>query len=102
MSTTDSNTITKESTEIKEEHPPMYACVLLNDDYTSFEFVIMLLMQVFNKTEEQAVALTVKIHHEDEGVAGVYPLQIAEFKRKKAMQLALEEDHPLQCILRKA
>lgn len=102
-----SNTAPSQDTEVLEkteeqiEEPPMYACVLLNDDYTTMEFVIEALMSVFNKTLEEAVQLTIKIHHEDEGVAGIFPKQIAEFKQKKVMDLAYQEDHPLKCILRK-
>lgn len=89
-----------EREETQSEEPPMYACVLLNDDYTTFEFVVEVLMTVFNKSIEESILLTKKIHHEGEGVAGIYPKQIAEFKQKKAMHLAQEEDHPLQCIIR--
>lgn len=89
-----------EKEETKSEEPPLYACVLKNDDYTTFEFVMEILMNVFNKSEGDAAELTVRIHEKGEGAAGIYPKEIATFKQQKVMDLAFKADYPLECVVR--
>jgi len=87
--------ITKE--EVKE--PPMYKVLLHNDDYTTMEFVIEVLMQVFAKTLEAATEIMLNVHHKGIGVCGVYPLEIAETKVETVHSLAKERGFPLRCTL---
>lgn len=95
----DTNVLEKQKTALRPEKPPKFKVLLLNDDYTPFEFVIEILMEHFNKTVEQAVELAGKIHEEGKGVCGVFIKDIAELKQTKVMQAAFRENHPLQCVL---
>jgi ATP-dependent Clp protease adaptor protein ClpS len=82
------------STRIKE--PPKYKVILLNDDYTPVDFVITLLMAVFKHDEGSAARVTLKIHNEGSGVAGVYTYEIAEQKAMDATMISRNNNHPLQ------
>jgi len=77
--------------------PPMYRCILHNDDYTTMEFVVWVLQVVFHKSESEATHLMLAIHHKGQGVAGVFTRDIAETKAAQAMSLAEENGMPLQC-----
>ena len=81
------------ATRIKE--PSQYKVILLNDDYTPMEFVIILLMSVFKHSQEAATDITMQIHNEGAGVAGIYNFEIAEQKAMDATQLARTASHPL-------
>ena len=65
------------------------------------EFVVHVVQEVFNKSHDEATRLMLKIHTEGMGVCGMYPLEIAETKMNKVLNLAKEEEHPLQCIIEK-
>lgn len=97
MASTRSSVLEKERTAHQLEEPPMYKVVMYNDDFTPFDFVILVAQHVFGKTEEQAAELAARIHVEGKGVCGIYPKDIAEFKQKKAMGMARAEEHPLEC-----
>lgn len=75
--------------------PPMYAVIMYNDDYTPMDFVVMVLMEQFRKSEQQAVEIMLAIHHEGQGIAGIYPKDIAETKAQKANMMARKEGFPL-------
>jgi len=87
--------------KIKPKLPSLYKVVILNDDYTPMEFVVHVVQEVFNKSHDEATRLMLKIHTEGMGVCGMYPLEIAETKMNKVLNLAKEEQHPLQCIIEK-
>jgi ATP-dependent Clp protease adaptor protein ClpS len=87
--------------KIKPKLPSLYKVVILNDDYTPMEFVVHVVQKVFNKSHDEATRLMLKIHTEGMGVCGMYPLEIAETKMNKVLNLAKEEEHPLQCIIEK-
>ena len=87
--------------KIKPKLPSLYKVVILNDDYTPMEFVVHVVQEVFNKSHDEATRLMLKIHTEGMGVCGMYPLEIAETKMNKVLNLAKEEEHPLQCIIEK-
>jgi len=76
--------------------PKLYKVVLLNDDYTTFEFVIEILKSVFNKTEEEAINLTLKVDREGSAAVGVYPYEVAEMKVNKVHSLARSAGYPLR------
>ncbi len=75
---------------------PMFRVVLYNDDYTTFDFVISILMQVFRKSEQEAVRITMHVHQRGKGVAGTYPREIAEMKVREVHQLAEAAGYPLR------
>ncbi|MDP2962092.1 MAG: ATP-dependent Clp protease adapter ClpS [Sulfurimicrobium sp.] len=79
--------------------PPMYRVILLNDDYTPMEFVVIVLQQFFSKNREQATEIMLKVHREGRGVCGVYPKDIAATKVEQVVAFANEHQHPLQCVM---
>ena len=87
--------------KIKPKLPSLYKVLILNDDYTPMEFVVHVVQKVFNKSHDEATRLMLKIHTEGMGICGMYPLEIAETKMNKVLNLAKEEQHPLQCIIEK-
>jgi ATP-dependent Clp protease adaptor protein ClpS len=90
-------TITKSKEKL--EKPPLYKVLLHNDDYTTMEFVVFVLISVFNKSEEDAFVIMLKVHNEGIGIAGVYPYEIAETKAEKVMALARQNEYPLLCTV---
>jgi ATP-dependent Clp protease adaptor protein ClpS len=91
----DSVTLPKE----RVDKPKMYKCIFHNDDYTSMEFVVFLLTEIFKHTPASATRLMLTIHKAGAGVAGVYTYEVAETKLTKAMDLAREYGHPLQITM---
>ncbi len=81
----------------KIDKPRMYRVLLHNDDYTTMEFVVWVLREVFAMTGERATALMLAIHNTGKGVAGVYTRDIAETKAARVMELAEENGMPLLC-----
>lgn len=81
------------------QHPPKYAVVLLNDDYTTMEFVIEVLQRFFKKTGEEAMQIMLRVHQEGRGVAGVFSHDIAETKVFQVHQLAKSRGYPLHCVI---
>jgi ATP-dependent Clp protease adaptor protein ClpS len=84
----------------KLKMPSLYQVVLLNDDYTPMDFVVMLLTSYFHLNEESATQVMLQVHTEGSGVCGVYPKDIAETKADEVNECAVEYDHPLKCIVR--
>lgn len=81
------------------EEPPLYKVLLLNDDYTTMEFVVEVLMYVFHKSVEEATQIMLNVHQKGAGVCGFYPLEIAETKVDTVDALAREKGFPLKCTL---
>lgn len=77
----------------------MYQVVLLNDDYTPMEFVVMILQRIFGKTADVATRIMLKVHHEGRGVCGVYTRDIAATKVEMVLRTAHAHQHPLQCMM---
>ncbi len=77
--------------------PPKFAVYLLNDDYTTMEFVIEVLARFFKKNHEEAVKIMLKVHHEGRGVAGIFSREIAETKVDQVTEYAKTHSHPLMC-----
>ncbi len=82
--------------------PSLYQVVMLNDDYTPMEFVVMVLQQYFQRDLDTATQIMLKIHHEGRGVCGVYPKDIAATKVELVLTVARRDGHPLQCIMEAA
>ena len=82
--------------------PSLYQVVMLNDDYTPMEFVVMMLRQCFQRDADTATHIMLKIHHEGRGICGVYPKDVAATKVELVLTAARREGHPLQCIMEAA
>ena len=83
----------------KVKPPQMYQVVMLNDDYTPMEFVIVVIQEFFGKDQETATQIMLKIHHEGRAVCGVYTRDVAATKVELVLAAARRAGHPLQCIL---
>jgi ATP-dependent Clp protease adaptor protein ClpS len=79
--------------------PPMWRVVLLNDDFTPMDFVVMVLQEYFGLGMERATQIMLKVHTEGRAVCGVYPKDIAATKVAQVTRTAREHQHPLQCIM---
>jgi len=79
--------------------PSMYRVLLLNDDYTPMEFVVLVLEHFFNKSREEATRIMLHVHNYGVGVCGVYPFEVAETKVAQVLDLARRSEHPLQCTM---
>lgn len=77
----------------------MFKVLLLNDHYTTMEFVVLVLEQVFHKTAEEAVQIMLAVHEAGRGVAGQYPKEVAETKIAIVRHLARKDGFPLQCVM---
>lgn len=85
--------------KIKVKKPNFYKVVFLNDDYTPFEFVIMVLEQIFHHSTASALLLAQEIHKQGKGVAGTYIFEIAEQKQEDTIKLARMAEYPLRVVL---
>lgn len=94
-----SGLITK--TRPKTKKPSLYRVLLLNDDYTPMEFVVMILQEVFNKSQDDATRIMWHVHKQGVGECGVYPYEVAETKVTRVMDAARRNQHPLQCVMEK-
>jgi len=86
----------------KTKKPSMYNVLLLNDDYTPMEFVIMVLEKVFNKKQEEATQIMLHVHQNGIGVCGTFTYEVAESKCKSVMDMAKKNEHPLQSAMEKS
>ncbi|MBC7691467.1 MAG: ATP-dependent Clp protease adaptor ClpS [Methylotenera sp.] len=86
--------------ELKE--PRKYAVLLHNDDYTTMEFVIDVLKRFFRKTEQEAMEITMRVHHAGSGLAGIYSYDIAETKVSQVIEYARDNGHPLKSTMEPA
>ena len=92
----------KERVDVKEKEPTLYTVVLLNDDYTTMEFVIDVLELVFLKTPADAYRTMMQVHLNGRGVAGVYSWEVAETKADKVGSLASQAGYPLRATIEEA
>ena len=81
----------------KLKRPPLYRVILLNDDYTPMEFVVLVLEQFFGMNREKATQVMLAVHTKGKGVCGIYPQDIAETKAAQVNQSARDSGHPLLC-----
>lgn len=88
-------------TRPKTKKPSMYKVLMLNDDYTTMEFVVYVLERFFSKNREQARRIMLNVHKRGVGICGVYTYDVAETKATQVMDLARKKGHPLQCRLEK-
>lgn len=93
---------TATETKPKVKRPPMFKVIMLNDDYTTMEFVVHVLQKFFQKSFDEATQIMLHVHHKGAGVCGLYPFEIAETKVAQVTQYARKNDYPLQCSLEEA
>lgn len=91
--------ITERKQKVKE--PPMYKVLLHNDDYTTMEFVVMILERIFHKNQEEATRIMLNVHHRGMGVAGIFTREVAETKVAQVHEIARQNEHPLKCSIEK-
>jgi ATP-dependent Clp protease adaptor protein ClpS len=88
-------------TRPKTQRPSLYKVLLLNDDYTPMEFVVLVLQRFFGKSAEEATRIMLHVHQKGVGVCGVYTYEIAETKVAQVIEFARQHQHPLQCTMEK-
>ena len=88
-----------EAQRSKLKPPPMFKVMLLNDDYTPMEFVVIVLQKFFAMTRERATQIMLKVHREGIGICGVYPHDVAYTKVEQVAAYSRKHQHPLQCVM---
>jgi ATP-dependent Clp protease adaptor protein ClpS len=83
------------------KRPNLYRVLLLNDDYTPMEFVVLVLEKFFNKDREDATRIMLHVHQHGVGECGVYTYEVAETKVTQVMDFSRKHQHPLQCVMEK-
>ena len=83
----------------KLKKPKLYRVILLNDDYTPMEFVVLILQRIFRKGREEAVQIMLNVHTRGSGVCGVFTAEIAETKVRQVLNHARDNEHPLKCTM---
>ncbi len=89
----------KEKTIVELKKPQMYKVVLLNDDYTSMDFVVEVLVAVFHKSVSESTKIMLDVHHKGRGVVGIYTYDIASTKAARVERMAEERGFPLKAIV---
>ncbi len=88
----------QERVKVQKQEPTLYKVILLNDDYTTMEFVISVLETVFDKSPAEAYRIMMHVHQQGRGIAGVYPWDVAETKTETVTSLAREAGYPLRAV----
>jgi ATP-dependent Clp protease adaptor protein ClpS len=96
---TDELVITK--SRPKTERPSLYRVILLNDDFSPMDFVILILKKFFMKTDAEATRVMLQVHNEGAGLAGIYTFEVAETKVYAVNEFSRRHKHPLKCIMEK-
>jgi ATP-dependent Clp protease adaptor protein ClpS len=81
--------------------PPFYKVMLLNDDYTPMDFVVLILKQVFHKEHTDAIQVMLEVHNQGSGTCGVFTRDVAETKIDQVAAFSRKNEHPLQCVMEK-
>jgi ATP-dependent Clp protease adaptor protein ClpS len=92
----------KERVDTQKKEPELYKVILLNDDYTTMEFVVNVLESVFQKSPAEAYRVMMAVHTQGRGVAGIYPWEVAETKVDAVISLAREAGFPLKAVTEQA
>ena len=88
-----------ESQKSQVKPPPLYKVMLLNDDFTPMDFVVVVLQRFFSMGREQATVVMLKVHREGKGVCGVFPRDVAATKVEQVSAFARQNQHPLACVM---
>jgi ATP-dependent Clp protease adaptor protein ClpS len=104
MSTTgpDTGDAVKERVKTEKKEPRLFKVLLLNDDYTTMEFVVHVLEEVFQKSPAEAYQIMMHVHVQGKGLAGVYPWEVAETKAEAVISLARDVGYPLKAVTEEA
>jgi ATP-dependent Clp protease adaptor protein ClpS len=97
----DSVVIAEREPRTKTARPPFYKVLLLNDDYTPMDFVVLVLKHVFRKEHGDAIRIMLEVHQAGSGVCGIFTRDVAETKVEQVVAYARKEEHPLQCVMEK-
>ena len=92
----------KERVKTEKKEPELYKVILLNDDYTTMEFVVSVLESVFQKSPAEAYRVMMAVHTQGRGVAGIYPWEVAETKADAVISLARDAGFPLKAVTEQA
>jgi ATP-dependent Clp protease adaptor protein ClpS len=92
----------QEKTRVQKKEPKEYHVILLNDDYTTMEFVVMVLENVFSKGPAEAYRIMMQVHVQGRGLAGAYPWEVAETKVDTVATLAKSAGYPLKAVIEEA
>ena len=85
--------------KLKVKPPPMFKVLLLNDDYTPMDFVVVVLEKFFGLNRERATTVMLRVHREGKGVCGIFPRDVAATKVEQVEQFARQHQHPLACVM---
>jgi ATP-dependent Clp protease adaptor protein ClpS len=85
----------------RTQKPPLYKVFILNDDFTPMEFVVYVLERFFAKSREEATTIMLHVHQNGVGLCGVFTFDVAETKVAQVLDLARQQEHPLQCTMEK-
>lgn len=85
----------------KLKRPNLYKVLLLNDDFTPMDFVVLILENIFHKSRDEAIDIMLRVHHRGVGICGVYTFEVAESKVAQVTEIARRNEHPLQCTMEK-
>lgn len=88
-------------TDSRQGEPPMYKVILHNDDYTTMDFVVEILMKIFGKSLEDATRIMLNVHEQGRGICGIYTRDVAETKVNTVHTLAREREYPLKSTMEK-
>ena len=92
----------KERADVQKQDPTLFHVVLLNDDYTTMEFVVHVLESVFQKSPAESYRVMMAVHVNGKGIAGIYPWEVAETKAAAVISLAREAGFPLKAVTEEA
>lgn len=102
MTTSSDPSIVLERQQHVAKPPPMYKVLLLNDDFTPMDFVVMVLQRFFGMSREKAMETMLEVHHSGRGVCGLFSRDIALTKVEQVSGFARQHQHPLQCVMEEA
>ncbi len=94
--------VVKERVETEKDEPKLYKVVLMNDNYSTMEFVLHVLENVFQKSPAEAYRVMMQVHQQGSGVAGVYPWEVAETKVETVIKMAKDAGFPLRAVIEEA
>ena len=99
MANQEQNGSVLEAEKTRVKPPPLYKVLLLNDDYTPMDFVVVVLQTVFGMSREKATQVMLQVHREGMGVCGTYAREVATAKVEQVIDIAHKHQHPLQCTM---
>jgi ATP-dependent Clp protease adaptor protein ClpS len=102
MSGTNADSAVKERIQTEKKEPSLFKVLLLNDDYTTMEFVVHVLEEVFQKSPAEAYRIMMHVHVHGQGLAGIYPWEVAETKAETVIAMAREAGFPLKAVTEEA